>query len=154
MPKTDREIHWVKGIDPVADAFSGTVNTDVFEAWGHEVIFIIYEGVGTTGTSTITIDACDDTTPTTTSAVPYRYRTCTTGDTWSAWTDVAATGFTLTAGSSHLYEIRVDPADLGATGYGYVRLHAVEVANDPVLACVLCGVVALRYREQPESLID
>ena len=91
----NQEIHWVKGIDPVADAFSGTVNTDIFEAWGHEVVFIIYKGVGATGTSTITVDACDDTTPTNTSAVAFRYRTCTTGDTWGNWTTVAATGFAL-----------------------------------------------------------
>ncbi len=144
----------MKGIDPVADAFSGTVNTDIFEAWGHEVVFIIYKGVGATGTWTITVDACDDTTPTNTSAVAFRYRTCTTGDTWGAWTTCAATGFTTTAGSSQLYEIRVDPADLGATGYGYCRLSAVEVVDNPVLGGVLAGVVALRYREQPESLID
>ena len=28
----NQEIHWVKGIDPVADAFTGTVATDIFEA--------------------------------------------------------------------------------------------------------------------------
>lgn len=150
----NQEIHWVKGLDPVADAFAGTVNTDVFECLGHEAVFIIYKGVGTTGTSTITIDACDDITPSTTAAVPFRYRACTTGDTWGAWTAATATGFTTTAGSSQLYEIRVDPSDLAAEGYGYVRLHAVEVANDPVLGGVLCGVAGLRYREQPESLID
>lgn len=150
----NQEIHWVKGIDPVADGFSGTVTTDVFEAWGHEVVFIIYKGVGATGTSTVTVLACDDTTPTNTSAVAFRYRACTTGDTWGAWTAAATTGFTTTAGSSQLYEIRVDPADLGATGYGYVQLQAVESVDNPVLGGILCGVAGLRYREQPESLID
>jgi len=150
----NQEIHWVKGIDPIADAFTGTVSTDVFEAWGHEILFIRYHGVGTTGTSTITVEACDDITPSNTTAVPYRYRICTTGDTWGSWTSVAATGFTTTAGSSQMYEVRVDAGDLGATGYGYVRAKFTEVADDPVLGGVLCGVVALRYREQPESLID
>jgi len=150
----NQEIHWVKGIDPIADAFSGTVATDIFEALGHEVVFIIYKGVGTTGTSTITVLACDDIVPTNTTAVPFRYRTCTTGDTWGDWTAATVTGFATTAGSSQLYEIRVDPADLGATGYGYVKLVAVELVASAVLGGVLAGVCGLRYREQPESLID
>lgn len=150
----NQEIHWVKGIDPVADAFSGTVATDIVEALGHEVVFLIYKGVGATGTSTVTVLACDDTTPTNTSAVAFRYRTCTTGDTWGNWTAATTTGFTTTAGSSQLYEIRVDPADLGAVGYGYVKLQAVEVVDSAVLGGILIGVAGLRYREQPESLID
>ena len=150
----NQEIHWVKGIDPVANGFAGTVATDIFEVWGHEALFIIYKGVGATGTSTITCLACDDIVPTNTTAVPFRYRTCTTGDTWGAWTTVANTGFTTTAGSSQLYEIRVDPADMGATGYGYLKLQAAEVVQSAVLGGVLAGVCGLRYAEQPESLID
>jgi hypothetical protein len=150
----NQEIHWIGGLAPIADFMAGTVNTDVFECLGHEPVFIIYKGVGAVGTSTITIDACDDTTPTTTAAIPFRYRASTTLDTWGAWTAAAAAGFTTTAGSAQLYEIRVDPSDMAAQGYGYVRLHAVEVANDPVVGCVLAGLAGLRYREQPESLID
>lgn len=150
----NQEIHWVKGIDPIADAFAGTVNTDVFEAWGEEILFLIYKGVGATGTSTITVQACDDIVPTNTTAVPFRYRVSTTGDTWGAWTAAAAAGFTTTAGSSQVYEIRVDAGDLGGTGYGYIRLNAVEVVNNPVLGGILCGVCGLRYAVQPESLID
>jgi hypothetical protein len=150
----NREIHWVKGIDPIANGFAGTVATDIFELWGEEAIFIIYKGVGATGTSTITVLACDDIVPTNTTAVPFRYRTCTTGDTWGAWTAVANTGFTTTAGSSQLYEIRVDANAVGATGYGYVKLVAVEVVANAVLGGVLCGVSGLRYSVQPESLID
>ena len=150
----NQEIHWVKGIDPIADAFEGTVNTDIVEALGHDVVFMIYKGVGATGTSTITIDACDDIVASATTAVPFRYRTCVATDVWGAWTAAAAAGFVTTAGSSQLYEIRVDPADLGATGYGYVRLHAVQVVDNPVLGGVLIGVAKLRYREQPESLVD
>ena len=150
----NQEIHWVKGIDPIANAFAGTVYSDVFELWGHEALFIIYKGVGTTGTSIVTVEACSTIGPAATTAVPFRYRTCTTGDTWGAWTSVANTGFLTTAGSSQLYEIRVDAGDVGAAGYGFVRLKMVESAASAVLGGVLCGVVALRYREQPQSLID
>lgn len=148
------QVHWVKGIDPVADAFDGTVATDIFEVWGEGAIFLIHKGVGTTGTSTITVLACDDTTPSNTTAVPFWYRASTTGDTWGAWTAATTAGFTTTAGSSQMYEIRV-PADvMASTGYGYVKLVATEVANDPVLGGIMCGVYGLRYETQPESLID
>lgn len=148
------EIHWVKGLDPIADAFADTVVTDIFEVLGKGAIFIIYKGVGTTGTSVITVLACDDTEPSNTAAVPFLYRACTSGDTWGNWTAATTTGFTTTAGSSQLYEIRVDAAVLAEQGYGYVKLQAVEAEDSPVLGGVLAGVYGLRYAEQPESLID
>lgn len=132
--------HYVKGLDPIADAFSGTVYSDVISLKNHDyVTFIIYKGVGTTGTSTITVEACDDTTPTNTSAIPFSYRSITTNDTHSEQTNAAATGFTTTAGSSQLYAIDVDSSLLNASGYQYVRLKAVEVVDSPVLG----GIVAL-----------
>ena len=149
-----KEFHLVKGLDPVADAFSGTATSDVVDVQGRGAHFIIYKGVGTTGTSTITVEACDDTTPSNTTAVVFHYRTCTTGDTWGNWTSAAATGFTTTAGSSQLYQVYVDADVLADQGYGYARLKAVESADDPVLGGILVLVDELRYREQPSSLVD
>jgi hypothetical protein len=151
-----QEIHWIKGIDPVADGFSGTVYTDVFEAAGLGAMFLVYVGVNTggTGSSTLTVQACSNTTPSARTALPFYYRTSTTGDTWGDWTAATTSGFATTAGSSQMYEIRV-PADVIATsGYKYVQLKAVEAVDDPVVVSVLCGVYGLRFAEQPESLID
>ncbi len=153
-PKLGAEIHWVKGLDAVADAFSGTVYSDVFEVAGDGAVFILHKGVGTTGTSTITIEACSNTAAASTTALPFFYRACTTGDTWGDWTAATTSGFTTTAGSSQLYEIRVPSEHVGAAGYAYIRLKAVESANDPVLGGILCGVYGLRHAEQPSSLID
>ena len=48
--------HIVNGIVPVADAFAGTVTSDVVKVSDyHNVRFILYKGVGTTGTSTLTV---------------------------------------------------------------------------------------------------
>lgn len=130
--------HWVKGLDPVADAFAGTVRSDVVRGGNHRsVTFLIYKGVGATGTSTITVEACDDVTPSNTSAIPFKYRACTTGDTWGTLTDATTSGFATTAGSSQLYEIIVDTDELGDTGYKYVSLKAVEVVDSPVLGGIL-----------------
>ncbi len=148
------ELHLVKGLDPVANAFAGAVSSDIIAVQGEGIHFVIYKGVGATGTATITVDACDDTTPTTTAAVDFWYRACTTGDTWGDWTHAASTGFTTTAGSSQLYEIYVPSAVLAEKGYGYARLTSTEVVANAVLGGILAFVDGLRYGPQPESLID
>ena len=148
------KFHWVKGIDPIADAFAGTVQTDIVEAKGQGVLFFRYDGVGTTGTSVVTVQACSTIGPAATTEVPFIYRISTTGDTWGDWTAATTTGFTTTAGSSQMYQIYVDAAHLAETGYGYVRAVFTESADSEVLGGVLIAVVDLRYGEQPESLID
>ena len=149
------KLHWVKGIDPVADAFSGTVETDIVEGLGQGVLFFRYDGVGTTGTSVVTVQACSTIGPGATTAVPFIYRICTSTDVWGNWTAAtAAAGFTTTTGSSQMYQIYVDAAHLAETGYGYVRAVFTEDEDSPVLGGVLIAVVNLRYGEQPESLID
>lgn len=126
--------HIVKGIDPVADAFAGTVTTDVVSMKNHsKAVFLVYKGAGATGTSTITVEACDDFTPSNTTAIPFRSRRCAnSGDTQGDVTARAAAGFATTAGASEVYVIEVNAEDLAGTGYSNVRLKAVEVANDPV----------------------
>lgn len=148
--------HLVKGLDPVADAFSGTVYSDVVSMKNHETVeFYIIKGVGTTGTSTITVEACDDNVPTTTSAIAFRYQTVLTGDTHSAMTEATTAGFTTTAGSSQLYKVSVEAQALAASGYEYVRLKAVEVVDDPVLGGILINLVTPRYDQAvQESAID
>ena len=148
------QLHLVPGIYPVADFMAATVNSDVVKCESAVGMrFTIIKGVGALGTSTITIDACDDVTPTTTSAVTFQYRISTTPDTWGAWTQAAATGFTTTAGSNQAYEIFVRAADLAAVGYAYARLHAVEVVNDPVVGCVNIEVLQPRYQPVPATLL-
>lgn len=127
-------LHLIKGLDPVADAFSGTVTSDVVNMESlDKVLFLVHVGVGATGTSTFTVEACDDVVPTNVDAVPFHYRQITTGDTEGALTRAAEAGFTNTAGSSKLVAIEVDASDLGPTGYGFVRLKAVESVDSPVL---------------------
>lgn len=134
------------GIGAVADAFSGTVYTDIFNVSNYkQTMFLIHKAVGTTGTSTITIEASDDVSGSNVSAVAFRYRKSTTLDTWGALTDATASGFTTTAGSDQLYEITVDNDALGVTGYKYLRLKAVEVVNDPVLGGVIVHLGLPRY---------
>lgn len=142
--------HYVKGLDPVADAFSGTVYSDVVNMKGFEYVnFIIFVGVGLLGTSTITVEACDNTTPSNVTAIAFHYREILTGDTEGTLTAAATTGFTTTAGSSKIVVVSVAAQALAASGYGYIRLKAVESVNDPVLGGILIEQCCPRYVHEP-----
>lgn len=130
--------HLVKGLDPVADAFKDTVYSDVVSMKNHALCeFVIYKGVGATGTSAITVEACDNTTPTKHIAIPFKYQKVLSDDTHSALTDADDTGFTTSAGSSQIYRIFVDRKALTESGYTYVRLVADESVDGAVVGAVL-----------------
>jgi len=139
-------LHFIKGLDPVADAFSGTVTSDVVDLSNHQsALFLVYKGVGATGTSTITVEACDDTVPTNFVAVPFYSKNITATDVQGAVTSRAATGFVTTAGSSQMYAIQVHVEELANVGYRYVRLKAVEVVDSPVLGGIAIQLAGPRF---------
>ena len=146
------DLHFVKGLDPVADAFASTVYSDIIEVAGQGIGFVIYKGVGTTGTSTITVEACDDISASNSTAVVFWYKRVGTTD--SGWTAATTAGFTTTAGSSDLYHIAVPADQIGETGYAYARLKAVESVDSAVLGGILAYVYGGRFTPQPTSLVD
>ena len=147
-------LKFAKGLDPIADAFAGaTVNSDVVSMRGYgRALFVVHIGVGATGSSTFTVESCDDVTPTTATAIPFWSREILTGDTESAITRRAAAGFVNTVGSSKIILIEVDAADLVA-GDAFVRLDAAESVNDPVLGgiLVILGGEPTRYAEDVKA---
>jgi len=148
MPSTKNLEHWhfVKGLDPVANAFASTVYSDVVSMATYEkCMFVIYVGVGASGTSTLTVEACDDFTPSNTSAIVFHYREVTSGDTEGAMTKATTSGFLTTAGSSRIVIVEVSQEDLAASGYKNVRLKAVEGTASAVLGSILVIQTHPRY---------
>lgn len=143
------DCHYVSGLAPVADAFSGTVYSDVVNMKNfHQAKFIVWKAVGTTGTSTLTVEACDDASASNVSAIAFRYqKQSSSDDTFGALTAATSSGFATTAGSNQIYLIYVDAADMAASGYQYLRLKAVEVANDPVLGGILIELSGARNKQ-------
>lgn len=130
--------HPIKGLDPVADAFSGTVSSDVVSFKDYQsFLFLVYCGVGATGRSTWTVEACDDFVPTTTSAVPFYYKEVITGDTETAMTAATASGYNPAAASSRILAIEVEAEAVLASGYPNVRLKGVEGTDSPVVGAIL-----------------
>lgn len=149
------ERHIIKGLDAVADAFSGTVYSDAVNLKDyHAGRFIVHKGAGATGTSTLTIEACDNANGDNPVAVPFHSQSHIGGTDVPA--DVvarSASGFNTTAGASQLYVLEVDSQRLPA-GKSWARLKAVEVADDPVLGGILIELFKPRYAAQvPASAI-
>lgn len=143
------EQHVVNALPPVADAGNGTVSTDVINMSGAgRALFTLTKGVGATGNSTITVEACDDVTPSNTSAIPFRYRETTSGDTAGTVTEATTAGFTTTAGNNTIVQVEVDAGDLAASGYGYCRMKMVEVTDSPVLFGVTAQLFDLRVSDE------
>lgn len=119
--------HFMPLIDPIADYLNGTVSTTpVKMGEAYAATFFFYWGVGATGTSTFTIEACDDAAASNVSALTFRSRRRAATDVWGALTARTTAGFLTTAGSSQMYALEVDADQLAASGYGYVRCKAVE----------------------------
>lgn len=135
----------VNALSPVADAYAADPGGDVvsMENW-NRFVAIIHEGVGTTGTVTVTVEACDDFTPSNVTAIAFRYKAVTSGDTEGAYTTAAAAGFGTTAGSAHMYMIEIVSSELPA-GKPNVRLKLDELVDDPVLAGVTYILSEPRY---------
>lgn len=149
------DLHIIGGLAPNADAFAGDVYTDIFEAQGTGVGFIYWMGTNDDNAySTLTVQACDDTSASSTTAVAFKYKACTTLDTWGAWTEATTAGFSTSQTSDNIYMIWVDAKELASTGYKYVRLKSSEQDDHAVDGVIVAFVVKPRYAVQPQSLID
>ena len=144
--------HFVNVLPPLADGLDDSSTDIVKMAEFGKVVFFIQTGVGATGTSTVTIEACDNVTPSNTSAVPFHYRKISVADTHAAVTAVLAAGVDTVAGSNDMYAFEVDADALAedGNGYEYVRLTLVEVTDSPVLA----GISALMLDARYASAVD
>lgn len=144
------EIKVVAGLAAVADAFSGTVYSDVVNLAQYEkVCFLVHKAVGTTGTSDITVQATPLATTSNPTAIAFKYRKIDvaaggSNDTAGAITAATTSGFTTTAGSNQIYLIEVSSSDTPASK-PFVHLKAVENANDPVLGGIIILLANPRY---------
>ncbi len=147
---------FVNALAPIADAFAGTVypaGVNISEIG--KACFVVQKGVGTTGTSTLTLLAGDDASPLTETAIPFHYRRIQSDNTTiGAVTAATASGFVTTAGSGDMYILEVDAQALAATGYKYLHLKAVESVDSPVLLGVLFIGTDLRFADSTADIVS
>ena len=136
------------------DLFNGDPASDVISLKNYgKVLFLIAKNAGALGTATITVESCDDVTPTTATAIPFKYWKNTSGDTWSDMTAATASGFVTTAGADQMYAIEVDASELYDTD-GFVRLQITETVDDPVdgMVFALAGDARYLHEVKPTAL--
>lgn len=144
----------VFALAPDADRYNANPATDIINMADYtHCNFFLHEGAGGTGTVKLIVQACDDVSATATTDLAFRYRVAQTGDTFGAWTEIAATGYTTVAGANKIVQVEVDNQQL-PDGKPYVRLSLTEVANDPCDAGVLAVLSGPRYgAESPATAL-
>ena len=147
---------FVSCLKPVANAFAGTVYPDGVNLSAHEdVTFVVQKGVGTTGTTTITVVAGDDASPSNESAVPFYYRRIPSNNiTPGALTAATSSGFTTTAGSGDTYVIEINAKALAASGYKYAHLKMVESVASAVVGSVTAIVTGGRFADNTTDIVS
>jgi hypothetical protein len=80
------------------DIFNGTPTTDIvnMDGWT-ECLWIIEKSAGGTGTAVITVESCDDVTPTTATAVAFDYQVMTSGNNVSSMRKCCLCSYTVNA---------------------------------------------------------
>ena len=134
------------------DIFEGNPSTDVINLKNAQgVLFVIATGNNAgSGAATITVSACDNTTPSNTTDIAFKYQTISTTDVPGTLTACASTGLSVgTANTITLIE--VDAASVAAAAVNstynnhYVRLTATESQSDAVDGAILSFLFGLRY---------
>lgn len=141
--------HVVNALAPADNAFAGTVETKVINLknFAH-VSFLVVCGAGATGTAQITVEACSDTTPTETVAIPFYFQECVAGDTFGTFQQSAATGFTTAAAADKVYKVEVDDQFLAQSGFNYVRLKSTEVVAGTIIGTVVAILTEARFESE------
>ena len=143
------------------DMFEGSPTSVILnlEAWDG-VVWIVGKLAGATGTATALVYSCDDTTPTTATAVPFMYRAATTPDTFTAWTAATASGVLISAGADQVWEIAIASSDLykgtatAPVNDQYVKLQLNEVDSTAVEGSVQVLLYGPTYgHEIPDTVL-
>ena len=132
------------------DLFDTAYASDVINMrdW-QDCLFIINQTSGV-GSAEVSIQRCDDVTPTSTAGAPsYRYRASTTPDTWGVWTQVtSSSGFITAITPDKTYEIHIRGDEVGgSSGWEYIRLNVDEVVNSEIDVDVIAILFNGRYQE-------
>ena len=125
---------------------TGNFNSDVMSmANADGAVFIAATMVNGTGNASVRICACDDTTPTTTVAVSFRYMAIQAPNTILATGE--ATSYLTSTAADIVYVFEVDAAKIAEQGYEYVYFNSDEVTNAAVEGSVVGFLTGLRYKE-------
>lgn len=132
--------HAVTLVTPSADAFAGTVTSNVVNMRDHtHLTAYVYRGAAASGTSLITCQSSATSAGSSATAIPFRRRegTVSTQDGYGDEVDVTAAGYTTTAEKDNIIDIiEVNASDMDGTDE-YLSIKAVEDVDHPVLGGII-----------------
>lgn len=131
-----QEMHVVNIIPPFGSA-APTKDSDVFSMKDASHATIIIQVGVQAGAFDVDLVACDDFTPSNTSAIGFNLakEETTTGDTLDALTATASTGFSSAATNNIMYVIEVDAEDL-PEGYPNLQLKLSALDNTTYVSAI------------------
>ena len=108
-------------------------------------VFVHVTMANAAGNSTLYVCACDDTTPTTSVVVSFRYMTIQAPDTILATGE--SKGLLTSTAADIIYVLEVDAAKVAEQGYEYVQLVGLETTATAVDGGIIGWLTGLRYKE-------
>lgn len=146
------------GLASPVDTASTTVNSDVIGCKElNSIDFLVYFGTITGDTVAVTVEECDDVTPTNSTAIAFTYRkgAAVGTDTDGAVTAATTSGVTIAAtDDDKVLTVSVDPAAL-TDGYPYLRIVADPGASASAVEIAIVAVCWPRYGSTTNlSLVD
>lgn len=156
MKIEDLDIVHVGNSSFIADYSDYTANnpaTDIVSMENHaDAYFLIIKGAGATGTATVTVESCDTVVPGTATAVAFEYKVITAGDTNSAWTACASTGYLIPAAADKIVVVHVKSTGLSTTNK-FVRLQFTETDSTACKGAVVAILANGRHAPHAESTL-
>ena len=130
------------------DIFNGSPASDVVHLKYYErATFIVLTSTNAgSGAATITIESCSNAAGANNTAVAFKYRACTTIDTFGAWTDATTGGTSVAAGTNQVWEATVTRDELSGT-HEFVRMQLTESQSDAVDGAILIVLTGMKYMD-------
>ena len=132
--------HPITLITPSADAFAGTVTSNVVNMRDNtHLTAYLYRGATASGTSTITCQSSATSAGSSATAIPFRRRegTVSTQDGYGDEVNVTSAGYTTTAEKDNIIDvIEINASDMDGTD-GYVSIKSVEVVDHPITGGII-----------------
>jgi hypothetical protein len=135
------------------DIFNGNPATDVISLKNAQgVLFVIAMNANAgSGAATITVEACDDVTPSYQTEIPFPYQLISTTDIPGTLTAATSTGVASIGTANTMLLVQVDAAVVASASvnstYGneFVRMQCTESQSDAIDGAIMAFLFGLRY---------
>jgi len=154
MNNFDEQYHIV-GLSSPADSAGVAVSSDIVNVGKyHSADFVVYIGTLTGDTATITVEECDDVTPTNNTAIAFNYResgATGTSDAYGSKTAATTSGVTVAAtDDDHIFLVSIDGAEL-SDGYPYARVVVTPGGSASASEVAILAILRPRYAQNAQS---